>query len=296
MKVIFMGTPAFAVPALQAIINSEHDIIAVYTAPPRPAGRGKKLRNSEVHQLAEGHGLEVRAIASLKEEELPECDIAVVAAYGVLLPKHILDAPKYGCINIHPSLLPRWRGAAPLQRSIMSGDSETAVCIMQMDVGLDTGGVLLQKNLPLTDKTTTGSLHDETAQIGAEMTLEVIAKIDELKPQMQSEDGVTYAKKILKADEIIDWSKSAQEVSCQIRGLNPFPGAYFMYDDQKFKIFDHELVSEQGIAGEVLSDDLVIACGVDAIRVNKIQRQGKSAMDREDFLRGYKIAKGSNVT
>ena len=293
MKVIFMGTPAFALPALQALINSEHEIVAVYTAPPRPAGRGKKLRNSEVHQLADENDLEVRALASLKEEKLPECDIAVVAAYGILLPKHILDGPKYGCINIHPSLLPRWRGAAPVQRAIMAGDDETAVCIMQMDEGLDTGDVLRQAGLPLPPTITAGQLHDQTAMLGAIMTLEVIADIENITPQKQSEDGVTYAKKIKKEDELIDWSKTAEEVSCQIRGMNPFPGAYFMHEGEKFKIFEHEVLDEQGETGEVIDDELTIACGTGAVKVKRIQRQGKSAMAAEDFLRGFKIEKGS---
>lgn len=290
-----MGTPDFAVPALQGLIASEHEVVAVYTAQPRPAGRGKKLRQSAVHDVAEAAGLDVRTPSSLKTESLPECDIAVVVAYGLLLPQHVLDAPKYGCLNIHPSALPRWRGAAPLQRTIMAGDVSTAVCIMQMDAGLDTGAVLMREDFDLPAKMTAGELHDKCAEIGAKLTLETIANIAGLQPEIQPEDGVTYAKKILKDDERIDWSKTAVEIECQIRGLNPFPGAYFEYDGQKVKVHAADVVDAEGDAGVALDDKLTIACGQGALKVVNLQKAGKRAMSAADFLSGNKIPAGTNL-
>lgn len=289
-----MGTPAFAVPALQALINSEHEIVAVYTAPPKPAGRKMELKKSEIHLLAEENDLQVKPLKTLKDEILPECDVAVVAAYGILLPKHILNSPKFGCINIHPSKLPRWRGAAPVQRAIMAGDEETAICIMQMDEGLDTGDVLRQVDLPLSREITAGELHDQTAMLGAVMTLEVIEDIANTTPQKQSDDGLTYAKKITKQDELIDWQKTAQEISNQIRGLNPFPGAYFLYNNEKFKIFEHEVLDASGDAGKFL-EELIIACGQGAIKINTIQRQGKRVMNAKEFLNGFKFDKSISL-
>ncbi len=286
-----MGTADFAVPALQKLIDSAHEIAAVYTAPPKPAGRGKNLRKSPVHELAESHNLPVQTPASLKNETLPECDLAVVAAYGILLPKSVLQAPKFGCINIHPSLLPRWRGAAPIQRTIMAGDKETGVCIMQMDEGLDTGAILAMEKLPLAQKITAGELHDICAEQGAEMILRVIDDIENFKPTAQSEQGATYAKKITGEDEKISWTKTAREIECQIRGLNPSPGAYFEYGDEKIRVLAADITNETGKPGTVLDDKLTIACGSGALKITALQRPGKRAMTAQEFLNGYKIAK-----
>lgn len=288
-----MGTPGFAVPALEKLIASNHDIIAVYTAPAKPAGRGRELKKSPIHELAELNGIEVKTPASLKNEVLPDCDIAVVAAYGILLPKHILAAPKFGCINIHPSLLPRWRGAAPIQRTIMSGDKETAVCIMQMDEGLDTGAVLAIEKLQLQPKVTAGELHDITAEVGANMTMAVIENIENLAATPQSEEGVTYAKKITAADEKINWTESAEVIEQKIRGLNPFPGAYFEYEGQKIKVFAADIVEGDGPPGTFVDDMLTIACGVNSLKITQLQRPGKRVMTAQEMLNGFKIPKGT---
>jgi len=294
-KIIFMGTPDFAVPALQALINSEHEIIAVYTAPPKPAGRGKQLRKSAVHELAESAGLNVLTPESLKTEQMSECDIAVVVAYGLLLPKHILSAPKHGCLNIHPSALPRWRGAAPIQRTIMAGDVKSAVCIMQMDAGLDTGAVLMREDFALHAKITAGELHDKCAELGAKLVLETINNISNLKATPQLEHEVTYAKKITKDDEKIDWAKSAQEIENIVRGLNPFPAAYFEHNGEKIKLHACDVVEKSGKAGVALDDELTIACGVSAIKVQMLQKAGKRIMTAKEFLAGNKVPAGTSL-
>jgi methionyl-tRNA formyltransferase len=289
-KIIFMGTPEFAAPALKALIGSRHEIVAVYTAPPKPAGRGKELRKSFIHQVAEEAHLDVRTPARLKTETLPECDVAVVAAYGLLLPEHILKAPKYGCINIHPSLLPRWRGAAPLQRTVMAGDKETAVCIMKMDKGLDTGDVLAIEKFPLHDKITASELHDKCAEIGADMTLQVIDNIANITPVKQSEQGVTYAKKITSEDERINWNESATEIEQKIRGLNSYPGAYFLYNGEKIKVFEADVLQGKAEPGLVIDKQLSVGCGEGVLKVTKLQKQGKRAMTAKEFLNGSQIA------
>ena len=290
-----MGTPHFALPALQGLIDSAHEIVAVYTAPPKPAGRGKEIKKSPVHELAEQNGIPVFTPASLKNETLPAADVAVVAAYGILLPEHILNAPKFGCINIHPSILPRWRGAAPIQRTIMAGDKESAVCIMQMDKGLDTGDVLMQGNFEIEPDMTAGALHDFCAKLGAEMTLGCITALGSITPVKQSADGVTYAKKITKEDEIINWADDAESVRNKIRGLNPFPGAYFMYEGKKIKLFEVSVEDSKGIPGTVLDDKLLVACGSGAVRIKKLQKEGKKPMTAQEFLNGSAIAKGTNL-
>jgi len=290
-----MGTPGFAVPALKALAAVGHEIVAVYTAPPKPAGRGNDLRKTAVHEAAEALNLKVLTPASLKNETLPEADIAVVAAYGLLLPEHILKGPKFGCINIHPSLLPRWRGAAPLQRTVMSGDKETAVCIMQMDKGLDTGDVLAERRFAVPHEMNVGELHDKCALIGAEMTVEVVAGLENIKPRKQAEEGVTYAKKITREDEKLDWRRSAEELYNQIRGLNPFPGAYLEYKGEKIKVLGAEIVSSKGAPGTVLDDNLTIACGDGALRLTQLQRPGKRAMAAKEFLNGFRIAAGEKL-
>lgn len=302
MKLIFMGTPDFAVPTLQALLNSEHDVAAVYTQPPRPAGRGHKEQQSPVHQLAEQHGIEVCTPKSLKTPATQEAftslnaDAAIVAAYGLLLPQAILDGCKYGCINVHPSLLPRWRGAAPLQWTIMAGDTETAMCIMQMDAGLDTGDILLQRNIMLPPDITAQQLHDDMAQLGGTMILETLEQIDSLTPTPQSTKGETYAKRTTKQDGKINWQQqTAHEIDCLIRGLNPWPGTFFTYQGESIKILSAKTIDMSGTAGEILDDQLTIACKEGAILPTRLQRPGKKPMEIKDFLRGFAMDKGNMV-
>lgn len=300
LRLAFMGTPDFSCSVLKALIDSSHEVVCVYSQPPKRAGRGKNLRPTPVHQMAEEAGIEVRTPKSLKAEDIQadfaalDLDIAVVVAYGLLLPKAILQAPTYGCLNLHASLLPRWRGAAPIQRAIMAGDTQTGVGIMQMAEGLDTGDVLAETNLPITEKTTAGSLHDELALVGSALMVETLGKIggDQIAPVIQSEDGVTYASKIDKAEAVINWSKTAKELSCHIRGLSPFPGAYFEHQGTRIKVLNVEIVVGNGLAGEMLDDDLMIACGEGALKLTLLQRAGKSPMTAKVFLNGYAIPKG----
>lgn len=300
MKVIFMGTPDFAVPTLAALIASEHDVIAVYSQPPRPAGRGHKEQPSPVHQLAASHGIPVYHPVSLKGEAEQQAfaalsaDVAVVAAYGLLLPPPILSGTRLGCINVHPSDLPRWRGAAPLQRTIMAGDATSAMCIMQMDVGLDTGDVLLRQSAAIPDNWNAGDLHDHMAQLGAAMILDTLAQHDSLTPAPQSADGVTYAHKITKEQLRINWSLPAREVLNHIRGLAPYPAATAMLGDELLKITQATLAEDSGAAGTALDDALLIACGDGALRITELQRAGKKRMSADEVLRGFAIPKGTS--
>ncbi|MBE6449641.1 MAG: methionyl-tRNA formyltransferase [Alphaproteobacteria bacterium] len=298
MKVVFMGTPDFSVGVLKALIK-KHDVVCVYTQPPRPAGRGQKLTPSPVQQEAEKHGILVRYPVSLKSEteqnlfKMLEADVAVVCAYGLILPQPILDAFPMGCINVHASLLPRWRGAAPIQRAIMAGDKQSGVTIMQMEAGLDTGDMLLSQATPITNETTAGQLHDRLAEIGADLILKVLDK--KPTPTPQPFDGVTYAHKITKEDCIIDWTKTADVISCQIRGLSPFPKAFFNYNGENIKVLNATVLDANADkpAGYVLNDDLSIVCGLGTvIRLEELQRPGKSVVPRADFLRGYSIKAG----
>lgn len=299
MRVIFMGTPDFSVPVLDALVGAGHDIAAVYCQPPRPAGRGKKDRPTPVHARALESGLKVRHPVSLKNPEAQSefddlnADVAVVVAYGLILPQPVLDAPKHGCLNIHASLLPRWRGAAPIHRAIMSGDEETGVCIMQMEAGLDTGPVLLREATAIGETETTGGLHDRLSAMGARLIVEALANLSDLTPDPQPEDGVTYATKIDKAEAAIDWSRPASEVDRQIRGLSPFPGAWTLIGGERIKCLASALAEGQGRAGEALDDALTIACGTGAVRITRAQRAGKGAQDAEVFLRGWPVAKGT---
>ena len=298
MKVIFMGTPEFSVPALDALLEAGHEIVAVYCQPPRPAGRGKKDRKTPVHARAEFHGLPVRFPETLRSADAQrefadlQADVAVVVAYGLILPKEILDAPENGCVNIHASLLPRWRGAAPIHRAIMAGDAETGVCVMQMETGLDTGPVLLSRSCRIGAEETTGQLHDRLSQLGASLIIEALAKLQELVPYPQSEHGVTYAEKISKAEAKIDWTLSAEEVDRQIRGLSPFPGAWTVHDGRRVKCLASRVADGQGVAGIVLDDILTIACGTGAVQLTRLQREGKAAQDARDFLRGVNVVPG----
>lgn len=292
-----MGTPDFAVPALVACHEAGHDVVCVYTQPPRPAGRGKKLQPSPVQRKAEELGIEVRYPTSLKNEEAQaefaalQADVAVVAAYGLILPQAILDAPTHGCLNIHASILPRWRGAAPIHRAILAGDEETGVTIMQMEAGLDTGPMLAQLMTPINAKTT-GELTEELADLGANAMVGVLNDLEHLAGIPQDDDAATYAPKIDKAEARIDWSKPAEEIERLARGLAPFPGAWFESDGERVKLLRAELAEGSGKSGEVQNEDFTIACGSGAIRPLRLQRAGKPAMDREDFLRGNPVVQG----
>ena len=298
MTIAFMGTPDFAVPALVALHEAGHELVCVYTQPPRPAGRGKKLQPSPVHRKAEELGIEVRHPTSLKNQDAQaefaalQADVAVVAAYGLILPQAVLDAPRYGCLNIHASILPRWRGAAPIHRAILAGDEETGVTIMQMEAGLDTGPMLAKVITPINAKTT-GELTEELAELGANAMVGVLNDLEHLAAIPQDDDAATYAPKIDKAEARIDWSKPAEEIERLARGLAPFPGAWFESDGERVKLLRAELADGAGKPGEVLDDELTIACGSGAIRPLRLQRAGKPAMDRDDFLRGNPIAKGT---
>ncbi|MBE9637667.1 methionyl-tRNA formyltransferase [Salipiger mangrovisoli] len=299
MRVVFMGTPDFSVPVLEALVGAGHEIAAVYSQPPRPAGRGKKDRPSPVQARAEALGLEVRHPVSLKQADEQaafaalNADVAVVVAYGLLLPQAILDAPARGCLNIHASLLPRWRGAAPIHRAILSGDLETGVCIMQMEAGLDTGPVLLREALKIGAEETTGELHDRLSEMGARLIVTALERLDMLEAVPQPAAGVTYAQKIDKAEAVLDWSLPAEEVSRRIRGLAPFPGAWTMVGDQRIKLLGARVVPGEGAPGEALDESFVIACGSGAVRVTRAQRAGKGAQDAETFLRGMKVPAGT---
>ncbi|WP_136440023.1 methionyl-tRNA formyltransferase [Pacificoceanicola onchidii] len=301
MRLVFMGSPEFSVPVLDALVEAGHEIACVYCQPPRPAGRGKKDRPTPVQARAEALGLLVRHPVSLKtaEEqaafEALNADVAVVVAYGLILPQAVLDAPKQGCLNIHASLLPRWRGAAPIHRAIMAGDAETGVCIMQMEAGLDTGPVLMREALAIGDEETTGALHDRLSAKGARLIVEALDALPNLDPVEQPEEGVTYAAKIDKAEAAIDWSQPAEVVSRQIRGLAPFPGAWTLHREARLKLLGARVAQGQGTSGEALDDAFTIACGTGAVQITRAQRAGKGAQDAEVFLRGHPIAAGARL-
>jgi len=302
-----MGSPDFSVTALKAVIAAGHEIVCVYSQPPRPAGRGKAPRPTPVHAFAETQGLEVRTPKSLKkapaQAELAalNADLAIVVAYGLILPQAVLDAPRLGCINLHASLLPRWRGAAPIQRATMAGDTESGVQAMVMEAGLDTGPVLATARTPISPQDTAGTLHDRLADLGAELlapTIEALAN-GTAEPAAQSEDGATYAKKLTPEDQVIDWTRPAADVDAQIRGLSPFPGSRFGWTPEnsdsplKLKALMSELADGSGAPGTVLDDTLAIACGDGAIRILRLQRPGKGPMAAKDFLRGTSIPAGT---
>ena len=300
MRIIYMGTPGFAVPALDELVTAGHKVVAVYSQPPRPAGRGKALRPSPVHQRAEALGIEVRTPVSLKAPEVQaafaalDADVAVVAAYGLILPRAILDAPRHGCMNIHASLLPRWRGAAPIQRAVLAGDNVTGVTIMDMEAGLDTGP-MRAKYVTSVEGKTAGALTEELAQAGAALMVEVLDDIS-LHPAMaQPDEGVTYAAKIDKAEARIDFTRPAIQVERLIRAFNPVPGAFFEYGGERFRILAAHVEHEDGAAGAMLDDALLIGCGHGAIRPTLIQRAGKAAMTPDDLLRGFDIPARSRV-
>ncbi|MBZ0122461.1 MAG: methionyl-tRNA formyltransferase, partial [Roseovarius sp.] len=273
----------------------------VYCQPPRPAGRGRKPRPGPVQARAEALGLPVRHPASLKDAAAQaefaawNADVAVVVAYGLILPQRVLDAPRHGCLNIHASLLPRWRGAAPIQRAIMAGDKETGISIMRMEAGLDTGPVLLREAVPIGPGDTAGELHDRLAELGARLIVEALARLDSLVPEPQPETGVTYADKIDKAEARIDWSAPAASVDARIRGLSPFPGAWTGIGGERVKLLASRLAEGQGAPGEVLDGALSVACGEGAVRILRLQRAGRAAQDADAFLRGMPLPPGTRI-
>jgi methionyl-tRNA formyltransferase len=303
MNLVFMGTPDFSVPALDALVAAGHRVLAVYTQPPRPAGRGQKEQPSPVQRAAERHGLAVRAPKSLRDAAAQAefkalgADLAVVAAYGLILPKAILDAPLRGCLNIHASLLPRWRGAAPIQRAIEAGDAETGITIMVMDEGLDTGPMLMKRALPIGPADTTGSLHDRLAVLGAEMIVEALRKLPagELVATPQPADGATYAAKIGKAEAAIDWRRPAAEIERAMRAFNPFPGAVANLRQTPVKVWRAEVAAGRGEPGAVLHAEdggVVVACGDGALRLVELQKPGSRRMSAGEFLRGFPVIPG----
>lgn len=297
LKVVFAGTPEFAAEALTALINSEHEVIAVYTQPDRPAGRGRKLKASPVKQVAEKYNLPIYQPESLKSEsdqqQLRELnpDVMIVAAYGLILPQVVLDIPRMGCLNIHASLLPRWRGAAPIQRAILAGDTETGITIMQMNAGLDTGDMLSTSTCPIEPSETAGSLHDKLATLGASSLLKTLDQLlsGKIKAVKQDDSQASYAHKLEKQEAQLDWTLSAEQLDRQIRAFNPWPVAFFLVDDQTVRVWDAEIIDKQGAAGTVLQADkngVDIACGHNSLRLLKLQPPGKKAMDVASFLNG----------
>src|SRR5882724_2940962 len=303
LRLAFMGTPEFAVPTLIELIGQGHEIVCVYAQPPRPKGRGLGSEPSPVHALALAQKIAVRTPVTLKDaaqQELfaaLEFDAAIVVAYGLLLPKPILAAPRLGCFNLHGSLLPRWRGAAPIQRAIMAGDAETGVMSMRMEEGLDTGPILLAERTNIARKTY-GELHDELARLGADLMARSLAALERgsLSEKPQPEVGVTYAKKILKEETRIDWQKPSREIDCLIRGLSPQPGAWSEAKGERLKILNCEPASGSGTPGTLLDDALTVACGSGALRLTRLQRPGKAAMDARELLKGFPVRRGDMLT
>ena len=305
MRIAFLGTPDFAVACLAELVASGHEIVAVYSQPPAPRGRGQDLKPSPVHAFAEGLGLPVRTPVSMKTpEEIAafqalDLDAAVVVAFGQILVKAVLDAPREGCFNLHASLLPRWRGAAPIQRAIMAGDTVTGVQVMRMSEGLDEGPILMSEQVRIDALETAGSLHDKLAEVGARILPIALGAIERgaVRETPQSQEGVTYAKKIKSAEARIDWTRPAAEIDCHIRGLSPFPGAWFEAPSEKGPVRVKALLSRvedaEGPPGAVLDDSLLIACGGGAVRLLKAQREGKGAQDAGDFIRGFPLAAGT---
>ena len=301
LKLAYMGTPDFAVPSLAALVEAGHEVAAVYSQPPRRAGRGQKERPSPVHAWAEEHGLPVRTPSTLRDEGTQaefgalDLDAAIVAAYGLILPLPVLEAPRLGCINVHASLLPRWRGAAPIQRAILAGDTETGISIMMMEEGLDTGPVLRMESLPIGPEMTAGELHDALAALGGCMIAPVLADFEagHIVPEPQDDAGTTYAKKIEKPEARIDWSEDASIVVRRIHAFAPWPGAWFSLGGERLKVLAARIESGDGVPGEVLDNTLRVACGSNAVRLHRLQREGKNPAAAADFLRGRKVATGT---
>ena len=301
MKLVFMGTPNFSVPALKALAQSNHQICAVYSQPPRPAGRGKKLRLSDVHKEALDLGLTIHNPTSFKSDKdrtifrKLKADIAIVVAYGLILPNQILSAPKFGCLNIHASLLPRWRGAAPIQRAIMEGDDETGVCIMKMEEGLDTGPVLSSRKIQIKENDNAKILSERLSLVGSKLIVEVLDALSEFKAYSQSAAGVTYARKIEKSETKIDWSLPAKTINRKIRALSPFPGAWTEINGERIKLLASKVINKENEPGMILDKGFSIACGQKAVEITEAQRPGKSAQKSDVFLRGFRLQEGSKL-
>lgn len=299
LDLVFMGTPDFAATILGALIVAGHRVQAAYSQPPRPAGRGHKLQPSPVQALAEKHGISVRCPTSLREPEVQAefaalgADVAVVAAYGLILPKAILDAPRHGCLNVHASLLPRWRGAAPVQRAILAGDRETGVTIMQMDEGLDAGAMLLREAVAIGPETTAGALTEALAALGGRLIVAALDRLDTLTPQPQPDAGVIYAKKLSRDEARLNWQLPAGQLERQVRAFDPWPGAFFLFGDERIRVLAAEVAAGDGVPGAVLDERLTIACGEGALRPTRLQRAGRGAMDVADLLRGFAIPPGT---
>jgi len=304
-KIIFMGTPDFAVPALKSLIENGYDIVCVYSQPPRPAGRGQKIVKSPVHQLADLHNIKVRTPTTLKTQEEQKAfadlnaDVAVVAAYGLLLPKEILEGTKQGCINIHSSLLPRWRGAAPIHRAIEAGDTQTGVCVMKMDEGLDTGPVIHKQAIPLKPGTTGQELHDELADLGAKLLLNCLPDYlaDKITPASQPDTGVTYAKKLKKSEGLLDWNQPADVLLRKLWAFTPWPGVWFEYEGKRFKVIQAEVRSENcgTPPGQVIDNTLGVSCGSGIFKPTVIQKEGSRPLPLDEFLCGNNIPKGTQL-
>src|SRR3954468_23280514 len=303
LRLAFMGKPDFAVPPFPELIAQGHEIPAVYSQPPRPKGRGMALEPSPVHQFAQKAGLPVRHPVSLKGEAdqaefaALDLDAAIVVAYGLLLPKPILEAPRLGCFNLHASLLPRWRGAAPIQRAVMAGDEETGVMVMQMEDGLDTGPVLMAERVRIGRKTS-GELTADLSRLGADLMVRALGALERgaITPQPQAEAGVTYARKITKDEARIDWSKSAAEIEAMIRGLAPSPGAFTEARGERLKILSAAPVKDRGVPGEIVTEDLTVACGEGALKLLKVQRAGKGVMEARELLKGFPLPPGTRFS
>lgn len=303
-RLAFMGSPHFALPTLEALLDAGHEVACVYSQPPRPAGRGKQERQTPVHEFAAVRGIEVRTPKSLKRAEEQEAfaalklDLAIVVAYGLILPKPALDSPRLGALNLHGSLLPRWRGAAPIQRAIMAGDAVTGVQVMRMEEGLDTGPVLASVETPIDFDDNSSTLHDRLSRLGADLMRDTLEKLErgETRETPQPEEGVTYAHKITPAEARIDWTRPAREVDAKIRGLAPSPGAWFELGGARVKALHSRLGQGAGAPGEAIDDALLIACGEGAVRLMKVQREGRAALDAEAFLRGQGVPAGERLT
>ncbi|MBF9233671.1 methionyl-tRNA formyltransferase [Microvirga alba] len=307
LRIVFMGTPDFAVPTLSEIVGQGHEVVAVYTRPPAAAGRGMELKPSPVHRMAERFGLNVFTPKTLRTDEAAEifrsheADVAVVVAYGMLLPKSILDAPELGCLNLHASLLPRWRGAAPIQRAIMAGDKETGVAVMKMEEGLDTGPVAMVERVAITPEMNAGELHDKLMGLGADLMVRALAALSRggLNFTPQPEQGVTYAHKLTNDDAKVDWSRAAQTVHDHVRGLSPFPGAFFTADfgkgQERVKVLRTSLADGSGEPGSLIDANGIVACGSGSIRLLQVQRAGKAPMNADEFLRGVRLGAGARL-
>ena len=308
MRIVFLGTPEFAVPTLLEIIGQGHEVVACYTQPPRPAGRrGLEIKKSPVHEKALTFGIPVNTPVSFKENGEIEkffdyqAEVAVVVAYGLILPLKILESPQFGCFNLHPSLLPRWRGAAPINRAIMSGDTETGVAVMKMDAGLDTGAICMEERVTIESNMTAGALHDSLATLGSNLMVRALSALERgaLTETPQSENGITYAEKITKAEAQIDWTLPATEVHQQIQGLSPFPGAWCEVEIEgkveRTKIFRSKIVETNGESGQLIDQDLTVACGTGAVQLLELQRAGKNTMTNVEFMRGSKLEVGTNL-